>query len=98
MPLNNPTRLAVAVVLLSLFSGCTSTHTRRAEPIKIELPQAQGQPRQFSPAIILRYQQAIALLRKGELPPAQQTLQELLKEDPEIAGAWYNLALIQRLC
>ncbi|MEH6824525.1 MAG: tetratricopeptide repeat protein [Motiliproteus sp.] len=93
--MSNPIRLAVAVVLFSLFSGCTSTQIRRAEPVEIELPQAQGQPRQFSPAIILRYQQAIAHLRKEEISHALLALQELLADDPEIAGAWYNLALIQ---
>lgn len=94
MPLiNNPTRLAVAVILLSLLSACSNTQVRRAESILVELPQVQQ--REYSPEIRQRYQQAIALLRQDQTASAQQALQALLADDAEIPGAWYNLALIQ---
>ncbi|MEH6473227.1 MAG: tetratricopeptide repeat protein [Halopseudomonas sp.] len=95
MPFNNSTRLAFIALLIALLGGCNSTQMRRAEPLQVELPQAQPQQRQFSVEIQQRYQQAIALLRQDQVEPAALALEALLTQEPDIPGAWYNLALIQ---
>lgn len=94
MPLNNA-RLLTLALLIGLLSGCTTTTIRRAEPIQVQLPEAAPLQRHFSPETRQRYRQALALLHQQQLTPASLALQALLAEEPEIAGAWYNLALIQ---
>tara|TARA_R110002167_G_scaffold30636_2_gene101204 strand:+ start:9005 stop:9637 length:633 start_codon:yes stop_codon:yes gene_type:complete len=95
MPWSNWGRLAAALTLIALLGGCGTSQVRRAEPIRVELPEAKPLQRQFSPEIQQRYKDALSLIREEQYIPAQQALESLLAEDPEIAGAWYNLALLQ---
>ncbi|MFT5720849.1 MAG: tetratricopeptide (TPR) repeat protein [Motiliproteus sp.] len=91
----NKTRLLSLAVLISLANGCSTSEFRHAEPVQAEAHTAPALQRQYSPETRQRYRQALALLRQQQIIPARQALQALLADEPEIAGAWYNLALIQ---
>ncbi|MFT6917185.1 MAG: tetratricopeptide (TPR) repeat protein [Motiliproteus sp.] len=98
MPYNRTRRLSLAVVIISLISlssGCSKTPLRHAEPAQDQATTTPALQRQFSPEIRQRYRQVLTLLRQQQLIPARQRLQALLADEPELAGAWYNLALIQ---
>ncbi len=85
----------ISLVLLSLLVGCTTSSVKRAEPIQVQLPDPEPNKRLYSEPIKLQYQQAIGQLRGGHTAQAEQQLEQLLLQQPEIPGAWYNLALIQ---
>ncbi len=93
MRFNNASPLATVVLLLSLLVGCSGSQMRRAEPLRIELPERQL--KEFSSEVGLNYQLAVSQLRSGEIEQAEQGFQALLRQQPDIAGAWYNLGLIQ---
>jgi tetratricopeptide (TPR) repeat protein len=93
MRFNNSGRLTAIVLLLSLVIGCTGSQVRRAEPIQVELPELKQ--KEFSIDVQLNYQLAISQLHAGETERAEQAFQALLTQQPDIAGAWYNLGLIQ---
>lgn len=90
----NNAHTAVILVLITLLSGCAS-QVRRAEPIKVELPEAKLQQRVYNEGTHLAFKQAVDLLQLDELELAKVALEDLLKQQSDIPGAWYNLALLQ---
>jgi tetratricopeptide (TPR) repeat protein len=91
---NSRQLIGLLLILATLTGGCT-TQVRRAEPIKVELPEAKPQQRQFNAGTRQAFEQAVNLLRDGELELATVALQDLLQQREDIPGAWYNLALAQ---
>ena len=90
----NRIRLALCLVLLAGAAGCAS-NIRRAGPVDVTLPAGEQLEVVISRRDRDRYDEAIELLKSGELSRAQANLEALQAEAPFIPGVSLNLALIQ---
>lgn len=85
----------VSVCAIALLIGACANQTARKsapvpEPKKVEIPV-------FTEAQKTAFNQALSLLREGNLDSAEQAFLSLVKQSPRMAGALANLGIISEL-
>ena len=85
------------VALLALLAACACARAQEAQP-QPQPEQAAAQPG-AAPAVRsqqdILYQEALEALGEGRRSDASQALERLIGQEPDHAGAWLDLALIQ---
>lgn len=93
------TKFIPALALLILVSACTSnnsgpTDTKTASATPAPAPEKQTHMQASTEAELAIYQQAVIALSKNQLDEAEKLFTEMSKLQPDFAGSWANLALI----
>lgn len=92
--------LAAALAAVTLLAGCSAPARQpaRSQPLAVEpaAPAAKTlAPVPGRPAPELRFQNALLLMQDQRPQDAQIALQSLLKDYPDLSGAWTDAGIIQ---
>ena len=85
--------LTLSLALLVMLTGCRS-NIRRAKPVDVTMPTSPDRPLEVNSLDRARYDEAVELLKSGELLQAQAAFEELERDASYIPGVHLNLALI----
>ncbi len=85
------TRLVILAAVL-LGAGCAGAPERGPDPAAATATV----PTEVEPAVLERYEQAVALLEAGDLEGAESLLQRFVADHPGYPGAHTNLAIVYR--